>query len=84
MLPLNSHVDGIPAKYSIFTVKIGQEAADIELAFDFEAEFCEKHFIVACDMTCVKEVFHQVNSIQFIYLFTYMFSIIRMFYYNLF
>ena len=69
MLPLHSGVGGIPAKYSIFTVKSGQEAADIERAFDFEAEFCEKHFIIACDTNCVKEVFHQVHSTSFIYLF---------------
>ena len=63
MLPKYDRVGGRPATYSIFPVKVGQEARDIEEAFDLVAEFRERHFIIACAMNCSKEVFNQVIRI---------------------
>ncbi|KAK2172269.1 hypothetical protein NP493_975g02012 [Ridgeia piscesae] len=62
VLPLPRRVIGKPATYSIFTINVGQEAANIEEALDLVAEFRERHFIIACEMNCVREVFHQANT----------------------
>ncbi|KAK2169681.1 hypothetical protein NP493_1182g00009 [Ridgeia piscesae] len=62
VLPKYDRVGGRPATYSIFPVKVGQEARDIEEAFDLVAEFRERHFIIACAMNCSKEVFNQANT----------------------
>ena len=64
VLPLPRRVTGKPATYSIFTINVGQEAANIEEAFDLVAEFRERHFIIACEMNCVREVFHQVCGVH--------------------
>ena len=60
-----SRVKGKPTSYSIFPITFGEEAANIEEVFDLLAEFRERHFIVACEMNCVREVFHQVIRITF-------------------
>ena len=58
-----SRMKGKATSYSIFPITFGQEAADIEEVFDLVAEFRERHFIIACEMNCVREVFHQVIRI---------------------
>ena len=58
-----SWMKGKPKSYSIFTITIGQEAANIEEVFDLVGEFRERHFIIACEMKCVREVLHQVIRI---------------------
>ena len=63
MLPKYDREGGRPALYSIFPVNVGQEARNIEEAFDLVAEFRERHFIIACEMNCIKEVFDQVIRI---------------------
>ncbi|KAI0232931.1 hypothetical protein LSAT2_016792 [Lamellibrachia satsuma] len=60
VLPQSSPLDGRPATYSVFSIHTGQEAANIEEAFDLVAEFRERHFIILCEMNCIKEVFHQL------------------------
>ena len=60
VLPPTNWENGAPVPYSVFSVNVGQESADVEEAFDMVAEFRERHFIIACHMDCVKEVFRQV------------------------
>ena len=60
VLPTTSWENTTPVPYTVFSVNVGTESADVEKAFDFVAEFRERHFIVACHMDCVKEVFRQV------------------------
>ena len=62
VLPPTSLEDGVPVPYSVFSVNVGQESTDVEEAFDLVAELRERHFIIACHMNCVKEVFRQVYS----------------------
>ena len=62
VLPPTSWENVTPVPYSVFSVNVGQESADVEKAFDLVAEHRERHFIIACHMDCVKEVFHQVCS----------------------
>ena len=61
LLPISLE-NGAPVSYSVFTVNVGQESADVEKAFDLVAEFREIHFIIACHLDCLKEVFRQVCS----------------------
>ena len=68
MLPKNERASGRPATYSIFPIIVGQEARDIEDAFDLVAEFRERHFIIACEINCIREVFDQVIRITFVQL----------------
>ncbi|KAI0224546.1 hypothetical protein LSAT2_024454 [Lamellibrachia satsuma] len=60
ILPQYSQLDDRLATYSMFSIHNGQEAANIEEAFDLVAEFRERHFIISCEMNCIKEVFHQL------------------------
>ena len=46
--------------YTTFVIDVGREADSVEEAFDFVDEFRERHFIVACQMECIMEVFRQV------------------------
>ena len=63
VLPKYNRAGGRLATYSIFPILVGQEARDVEDAFDLVAEFRERHFIIACEMSCIREVFHQVIRI---------------------
>ena len=64
MLPPTSWENGTPVSYSVFSVNVGTESADVEEAFDMVAEHRERHFIITCHMDCVKEVFRQVCSMN--------------------